>query len=364
MKIFLITSVSIMGWWHCNLWDAETQAGEKYTLSAFFLSKGGYIVNNWTEVTIWTSTVGIDAVTGMLMDLGIDGFVIEDAQDFADFLQDTEIYWDYVDEDLAKQKKDAETNVKIYIEDSPAGAEMLAQVNAGLAELRARDEEHSFGRCVAELASIRQEDWENNWKQYFKPFRVGESFLIKPSWEKCEQEEGRRILEIDPSSSFGTGTHNTTQLCICELERLVKPGDRLLDMGCGSGILSVAAHMLGAEDVTAVDIDPNATRIAAENAQKNDFDLRTYVGDVIGDAALSEAIGGSYDIIVANIVADVIMGMRHILKDKLKPEGTLIVSGIIAPRSDEVQQSLLDAGFVLDRRDQSGDWVAMTLHQA
>lgn len=105
MKIFLITSVSIMGWWHCNLWDAETQAGEKYTLSAFFLSKGGYIVNNWTEVTIWTSTVGIDAVTGMLMDLGIDGFVIEDAQDFADFLQDTEIYWDYVDEDLASRRR-------------------------------------------------------------------------------------------------------------------------------------------------------------------------------------------------------------------------------------------------------------------
>lgn len=241
---------------------------------------------------------------------------------------------------------------------------MLAQVNAGLAELRARDTEKAFGRCVTELASIRQEDWENNWKQYFKPFRVGETFLIKPSWEQCEPEEGRRILEIDPSSSFGTGTHNTTQLCICELERLVKSGDRLLDMGCGSGILSVAAHMLGAEDVTAVDIDPNAVRIAAENAEKNGFALHTGVGDVIGDAELSARIGGDYDIIVANIVADVIMGMQDILKSKLKREGTLIVSGIIAPRADEVQASLLGAGFVLDRRDQSGDWVAMTLHQA
>lgn len=321
-------------------------------------------MNSWTEVTIWTSTTGIDAVTGMLMDLGIDGFVIEDAQDFTDFLQDTEIYWDYVDEDLAKEKKDAETNVKIYIEDSPEGAEMLAQIHAGLTDIRARDTEKAFGRCTAELASMKQEDWENNWKQYFKPFRVGDTFLIKPSWETCEPEEGRRILEIDPSSSFGTGTHNTTQLCICELERLVKPGDRLLDMGCGSGILSVAAHMLGAEDIAAVDIDPNATRIAAENAQKNGFTLRTHVGDVIGDAVLSEEIGGEYHIIVANIVADVIMGMRDILKSKLRPEGILIVSGIIAPRADEVQQSLLDAGFVLDRRDQSGDWVAMTLHQA
>lgn len=319
-------------------------------------------MNNWTEVTIWTSTDGIDAVTGMLMDLGIDGFVIEDAQDFADFLQDTELYWDYVDETLAKEKQDAETNIKIYVEDSPAGAELLAQVNAGLAGLRARDTAHVFGRCTTELASIKQEDWENNWKQYFKPFRVGETFLIKPSWEQCAPEEGRRILEIDPSSSFGTGTHNTTQLCICELERLVKPGDRLLDMGCGSGILSVAAHMLGAADITAVDIDPNATRIAAENAEKNGFSLCTYVGDVIEDQALAQDIGDGYDIIVANIVADVIMGMQDILKRKLKADGTLIVSGIIAPRADEVQQSLLEAGFTLERRDQSGDWVAMTLH--
>lgn len=319
-------------------------------------------MNNWTEVTIWTSTAGVDAVTGMLMDLGIDGFVIEDAQDFADFLQDTELYWDYVDETLAKEKQNAETNIKIYVEDSPAGAELLAQVNTGLAGLGARDTAHAFGRCTTELAAIKQEDWENNWKQYFKPFRVGETFLIKPSWEQCEPEEGRRILEIDPSSSFGTGTHNTTQLCICELERVVKPGDRLLDMGCGSGILSVAAHMLGATDVTAVDIDPNATRIAAENAEKNGLLLHTYVGDVIGDEALAEEIGSGYDIIVANIVADVIMGMQDILKHKLKADGILIVSGIIAPRADEVQQSLLEAGFVLERRDQSGDWIAMTLH--
>ena len=318
-------------------------------------------MNNWTEVTIWTTSAGIDAVTGMLMDLGIDGFVIEDAQDFADFLKDTEIYWDYVDEELSKEKQEAETNVKIYVEDSPEGAELLAQVDAGLAAIRTRDAEGAFGRCVTELASIRREDWENNWKQYFKPFAVGEKFIIKPSWETCDNLDGRIVLEIDPSSSFGTGTHNTTQLCICELERLVKPGDRLLDMGCGSGILSVAARLLGASDIGAADIDPNAVNIARENAEKTGFELTTYVGDVTGDAALDEQIGGGYDIIVANIVADVIMGMQEILKRKLKDDGTLIVSGIIAPRADEVQESLLGAGFVLRNRQQSGDWVAMTL---
>ena len=318
-------------------------------------------MNNWTEVTIWTTSAGIDAVTGMLMDLGIDGFVIEDAQDFADCLTDTEIYWDYVDEELSKEKQEAETNVKIYVEDSPEGAELLAQVDAGLAAIRTRDAEGAFGRCVTELASIRREDWENNWKQYFKPFAVGEKFIIKPSWETCDNLDGRIVLEIDPSSSFGTGTHNTTQLCICELERLVKPGDRLLDMGCGSGILSVAARLLGASDIGAADIDPNAVNIARETAEKNGFELTTYVGDVTGDAALDEQIGGGYDIIVANIVADVIMGMQEILKRKLKDDGTLIVSGIIAPRADEVQESLLGAGFVLRNRQQSGDWVAMTL---
>lgn len=318
-------------------------------------------MENWTEVTIWTTTQGIDAVTGMLMDLGIDGFVIEDAQDFADFLKDTEIYWDYVDEDLSKEKASAETNIKIYIEESPAGAELLAQVDAGLSALRQRDTQKQFGRCETELTSLRREDWENNWKQYFKPFAVGERFIIKPSWESCEQTGGRIVLEIDPSSSFGTGSHNTTQLCICELERLVKPGDRLLDMGCGSGILSVAARLLGAEDISAADIDPNAVNIARENAEKNGFDLKTYIGDVTKDEQLNREIGGEYDIIVANIVADVIMGMQDILKQKLKDDGTLIVSGIIAPRADEVQESLLGAGFVLQERKQSGDWVAMTL---
>lgn len=318
-------------------------------------------MNNWTEVTIWTTSAGIDAVTGMLMDLGIDGFVIEDAQDFADFLKDTEIYWDYVDEELSKEKQEAETNVKIYVEDSPEGAELLAQVDAGLAAIRARDAEGAFGRCASELASIRREDWENNWKQYFKPFAVGEKFIIKPSWETCDNPDGRIVLEIDPSSSFGTGTHNTTQLCICELERLVKHGDRLLDMGCGSGILSVAARLLGADDIAAADIDPNAVNIAQENAEKNGFALTAFVGDVTGDAALDEQIGGGYDIIVANIVADVIMGMQDILMRKLRDDGTLIVSGIIAPRADEVQESLLGAGFVLRNRQQSGDWVAMTL---
>ena len=318
-------------------------------------------MNNWTEVTIWTSTAGIDAVTGMLMDLGIDGFVIEDSQDFEDFLHDTEIYWDYVDEKLSQEKKDAETNVKIYVEDSPAGAEMLAQVNAGLAELRARDTEKAFGRCVTELASIRQEDWENNWKQYFKPFRVGETFLIKPSWEQCEPEEGRRILEIDPSSSFGTGTHNTTQLCICELERLVKSGDRLLDMGCGSGILSMAALLLGAASATGVDIDPLAVKTAIENGQRNGMQPPRYTM-VEGD--LTKGMSGQYDVVLANIVADAIIALSPAIPAFLKPNGVYIVSGIIDTREADVLPVLAQCGFTVVQRREQGGWVCLACRAA
>ena len=315
----------------------------------------------WLELKIDTSPSGLDAVTALLEQQGITSVIIDDEADFKDFLEHNRQYWDYVDEDLLREKAGV-SRVTFYLERNEDALNIVAQVRIAMSALK--KEHPEYGPMLLTIDNVADADWENNWKQYFKPFRVGETFLIKPSWEQCEPEEGRRILEIDPSSSFGTGTHNTTQLCICELERLVKSGDRLLDMGCGSGILSVAAHMLGAEDVTAVDIDPNAVRIAAENAEKNGFALHTGVGDVIGDAELSARIGGDYDIIVANIVADVIMGMQDILKSKLKREGTLIVSGIIAPRADEVQASLLGAGFVLDRRDQSGDWVAMTLHQA
>ena len=316
-------------------------------------------MNNWTEVTIWTSTAGIDAVTGMLMDLGIDGFVIEDSQDFEDFLHDTEIYWDYVDEKLSQEKKDAETNVKIYVEDSTAGAEMLAQVNAGLAELRARDTEKAFGRCVTELASIRQEDWENNWKQYFKPFPVGRGFMIKPSWETVEDPQGRRILEIDPASSFGTGSHDTTQLCMMALEDAVKPGDKLLDMGTGSGILAIAAAMLGADVQTIVDIDENCLKTAHENAEKNHVEIgRGLCGDALRDPKLVEDIGGGYDVIVANIVADVIIGMSPMFADKLVKGGTLICSGILNERAEEVRAALEKSGFTILSHAKSDDWSA------
>lgn len=316
---------------------------------------------DWKEVTIFTSTAGIDPVTGLLDEMEIYGYALEDAADFAEFLESTEIYWDYVDENLKKELSTQETKIKIYLPDSDDGAARLAELDARLAGLKARDEADAWGRLETSVALTRQEDWEWGWKQYFKPFPVGERFLIKPSWEECEAQDGRQILEIDPASSFGTGSHETTQLCIRALEQTVKGGERLLDMGTGSGILAIAAAMLGAKADTAVDIDEHCLTCAAENAAKNGVAIgRMLHGDALRDAALAEDIGNGYEIICANIVADIIIGMAPMFRDKLVPGGTLICSGILDGRADEVEAALRGQGFENLSRDAAGGWSAFT----
>ena len=222
---------------------------------------------DWKEVAIYTTTAGIGPVEAVLDDNGIEGYVLEDAADFEEFLKDTEIYWDYVDEDLVREKRAQETCLKIYLPDNEDGAKQYADLCRALENLKARDTGHAWGRLCTETALTRQEDWEWGWKQYFKPFPVGKTFMIKPSWETVDDPQGRRILEIDPASSFGTGSHDTTQLCMTALEECVHPGDKLLDMGTGSGILAIAAAMLGADVQTVVAIDENCLRTAQENAE-------------------------------------------------------------------------------------------------
>jgi len=175
---------------------------------------------DFIEAKIYTTTEGIDPVTSRLMDTGITGFIIEDSADFENFLTDTTIYWDYVDEQLM-ELKNVETNITVYIADNNQGAETLANIRSQLADLRSFDTENNYGRLEIELANVREEDWANNWKQYFKPFEVGEKFVVKPSWETYDNNTDRHIIEIDPSTSFGTGSHDTTQLCMISLEKYV-----------------------------------------------------------------------------------------------------------------------------------------------
>lgn len=320
---------------------------------------------DWTEVTIFTSTEGIIPVTDLLDEQGIEGYALEDAADFEEFLQDTEIYWDYVDENLKKELSSQETKIKIYLSDDEEGKAQYKLLCEKLNELKSQDENNAYGRLVTETSLTRQEDWEWGWKQYFKPFPVGKTFIIKPSWETVEDTQGRTILEIDPASSFGTGTHDTTQLCMTALEETIKGGEKLLDMGTGSGILAIAAGMLGATPDTIVDIDEHCLTCAAENAERNNVTLgRKLHGDALKNPVLAEEIGKDYDIIVANIVADVIIGMSNMFWDKLKNDGTLICSGILNERADEVQDALVKAGFTILKRASSDDWTAFTAKKA
>ncbi len=317
----------------------------------------------WTEVNIYTASAGVEMLCSKLEDIGIKGFAIRDPEDFKEFLENKEGKWDYIDDDLMGLSS-GETCVTVYLSSNSQGADMLASLRMILEELKRSDNSGSYGRLEAELSSVHEEDWANNWKQYFKPTEVGERLVIKPSWEELPDDGGRIILEIDPASSFGTGQHHTTRLCLELLEKCLSPGDRILDIGCGSGILSIGAMLLGAESADAVDIEENSAAAAAENAGKNNIPqekYRTYCGNILTDEKLSAGFEQEYDIITANIVADIIIAMKEHFRRYLKTGGILIVSGIIAERAHEVIGELESIGFEPITSNEKDGWAAAEL---
>ncbi|MDO5125730.1 MAG: 50S ribosomal protein L11 methyltransferase [Ruminococcus sp.] len=315
---------------------------------------------NWVEIDIYTTSEGVEPLTGCLLNAGINGFAIKDSADFESFLSDKTANWDYIDDDLMGLKN-CETTVTVYLPENAQGHENLEVIKAELKALKARETDVSFGRLEYCLKNVKEEDWENNWKQYFKPLQIGTKILVKPSWEKIDENESRKILEIDPASSFGTGQHNTTQLCLELIEANVKENDKLLDLGCGSGILSIGAVLLGASSVFAVDIDENSVKIAKENAEKNNISPDVYTarcGNIIEDEKLVDEIGKDYDVVCANIVADVLIAMSKSFSGFLKDDGTLIISGIIDSRKDEVLDTIKAQNFELIEIREKEDWVA------
>lgn len=318
---------------------------------------------NWTEAEIYTSTEGIDILCASLLDIGIKGFAIKDSEDFNEFLENKDGKWDYIEDDLMGLKS-CESSVTVYLPDNSQGAEMLISLKQLLARMKERDSAGSWGRLEFEIKSVKEEDWANNWKQYFKPLKVGEKLLVKPSWEEYDGNDNRTILEIDPASSFGTGQHNTTKLCLELLEKAVNGGERILDLGCGSGILSIGGILLGANEATAVDIEENAVTTALENAEKNNIskeEYHAYCGDIISDTELREKIGSGFDIITANIVADVLIAMSSLFSSFLKPESTLIISGIITERKSEVVDAVVKAGFDVIEEAEGEGWAAVMM---
>lgn len=311
---------------------------------------------DWLQVTVYTSSEGIEPVCGRLIGLGITGMEIEDERDFKDFLENNRDCWDYVDEELMREKE-GETKVRVYI--SAEEQELLAAVRASMIELKEFDADGSFGRLEISTDSLREEDWANNWRKYFHTMEIGDGLIVKPYWEETESN-GKTVFEINPGLTFGTGSHHTTRMCLEDIQDTVKEGDRVLDLGCGSGILSIVSLMLGAKSAVAADIDENSRETAYDNLARNNIEKERYtviIGNLLSDESLrAELLKNRYDVVLANIVADVIIELLPFVKKALKKDGVFITSGIIEDRIDDVLSALGENGFRVISEKRSADW--------
>ena len=326
---------------------------------------------DWIEVAVKTTTEGIEPVSGILIMNGISGYAVEDSADFEEFLRDKEVYWDYI-EDSLMALKDCDTVVTFYITDDASGVEQLSLIKSELARLKNDDTDEIFGELSVTLKNIAEEDWANNWKKYFKPISVGDKLLVKPTWEKIDDVGAKTVVEIDPSSSFGTGSHTTTKLCLEYIEKIDEKlsGEsfEMIDVGCGSGILAIAANKLSGAHVTAIDIEENSIRVAKENFETNNIpesEYELYLGSITDDDELFSKIARKkYKMLAANIVADVLKAMAPYFKKLLDDDGYAVISGIISERADEVEQSFLSAGFSFVEKKDTDGWTAIFLRHA
>lgn len=316
---------------------------------------------DWIKTTIITTTEGIDPVSGRLLELGISGIEIADKDDFKEFLENNRKYWDYVDEEL-ERLKDADSQITFYLSCGASGIEQLAAVRASMESLKNYDAEGRFGTLEIITDNVKDEDWSEIWKQYFHPIPVGEKILICPAWEEPKETEGRTVFTVNPGMSFGTGSHPSTRFCLEEIEKNLKEGDSILDLGCGSGILSITALLLGASSAVAVDIDSNATDVAYTNLELNKLsrdNYTTYTGDITSDAELRAKLG-KHELVIANIVADVIIALAPYVRGFMKENATFICSGIILERLDEVKVALEESGLRIVNIKNDDEWAAIT----
>ncbi len=317
----------------------------------------------WIEVFVATSQMGLEPVEGVLYQCGLNGLMIHDEADFAEFLENPNREWDYVADELVEEKQEQTTGITFFLRDNLYGREQLSQIKSALQSVKETEKELDLGSLEVTMKNVAEEDWANNWKKYFKPFPVGDKIMIKPSWEELPAQTDKIILKIDPGHIFGTGTHETTQLCMELIEKYVKKDDMVLDIGCGSGILSIASLLLDAKEADAVDIDPNAIQIAYENSDRNDIDRNRYhvkAGNILEDKELQASYSGKkYDLVAANIVADVIIALTKQVPDYIKDGGIFLCSGIITERKEDVLEALKAANFtVLDIKEKTS-WVAI-----
>ncbi len=309
-------------------------------------------MQEYIEATISTTTAGSEIISDLLMRLGAAGTQILDRADLPDPNKPT-ANWELMDQSVIDAMPE-DVQVKAWF-DEDALNRIMGSLQEQLSLLKTQNE--GLGTLALSLQGVKEEDWAENWKQYYKPFRLGEHMVVKPTWESWDMQEGDLMIEIDPGMAFGTGTHETTAMCVGLIEKYYQ-GGALLDVGTGSGILAIAAARLGAKGIVAVDIDPDAVRVARENVAHNGLTGAIDVRE--GD--LLQGLSQRFQFAVANILAPVICMLAAPLKAHLLPGGRFVCSGIIAEAEGDVNDALLAAGYQIDEIQHKGDWVAFACH--
>ncbi len=311
-------------------------------------------MNEWFACEIETTEAGLPILSDYLIGVGLTGLMIRDPKEIGAFLAGEGEHWDYLDDSLYALAECPPT-VTFYLPKNGQGRETLLQIREGIKGLPITPTPRIF------CQTVQEEDWANEWKRYYHKTEIGERLVICPSWELTEKgappytENGRAVLVLDPGMAFGTGGHASTRLCLTLLEQITKAGDTLLDLGCGSGILSVAGLLLGAKSAVGVDLDEKAVEVSRENAARSGVEKRYRA--VCGD--LTERVSGQYDLICANIVADVILRLIPDMGRYLASGGKVVLSGIITERKPEILNALFDAGYRLLEEKEEDGWCAL-----
>ncbi len=315
----------------------------------------------YIQADIHVNREGIEPVLTALMNVDIMDTVVEDPADIADLLdKDQDWEWDYVDDSVIEMQN-AEPKVTVYMEDDEEGRRKLAALQGAIEELKeeaaagAYGEDVDLGPLTVDVYVEDDSEWKDNWKEFFKPKKVGKRIVVKPTWYDYEKEEGDLVIEIDPGMAFGTGTHETTSLCLRLMEDYMQDGDKVLDVGCGSGILAIAGALLGSPEVLGVEIDPVAVEIAQENLELNGVAdvARAQYGD------LTKGIDFKAEIVVANLMADLVMMLSGDVAKHILPGGKYISSGILVEKRDQVAAVIRDCGFDIVEIREDGMWCAI-----
>ena len=308
---------------------------------------------DWIELTVHTTTQGAEVVSEALMLSGATGTMVEDRADIPD-PDKPNGYWEIIDPKLIDSLPE-DVQVHAWFEPDATFQERLQALRSQLDMNRRLAPEVDLGTLAIDTVNVKDEDWSEVWKQFYKPFRAGKSLVVKPTWEPYAPKPGDRVIEIDPGMAFGSGTHETTGMCLELLEEAVHGGERVIDVGTGSGILAIGAALLGAKDVLAIDIDPTAVKVARENVAHNHLEqtVTTLEGNLL------EKVDAQCEVCVANIIADVICMFAAPLNEHIVPGGLFICSGIIKEREQDVTDALLAAHYTILEIRRKGEWVAM-----